>query len=239
MTIIKIIWKKSKSLLLLIHKILIFPIVYNNLRNYKKNNFQIEIDYLNNLFQEKSIAIIWHWESLFNNEYGELIDSHDIVIRMNKWFPNIDIIKYTWKKTSIWFIWMFLDNINKHLKSDICYLSKYPVLEWNTQKHMTYSIIKNKRNNDLFFLSEDTYNKTLKIVNKWQIRKKFPTTWFVALYHFINNTEAKNIWIFGFTFWNTDHFAKTTNWLFHKHNLEAGKNYFFSHLNKGNVKFYT
>lgn len=63
---------------------------------------------LSDLIEAKSVAIVGNALSLFNCSYGQQIDSHDIVIRLNKaamWYDRFDVPQSHGKRTDIWMFW--------------------------------------------------------------------------------------------------------------------------------------
>lgn len=236
----KVLIKKFKSLFRLTLMSVKFPYVFLYLKKFEKENKK-SIGNINSFFHWKSIAIVWHWKNLFLNEYWKIIDSYDIVIRMNKWFPTKELEKYTWKKTNIWFLWIDPKKFSKNFIPNNYYISKFPILKYNPQKNIVFNIIKNKfiQNKKLYFISSKTYKDLLNIINNWNVNyKQYPTTWFIALYNFIKNYNTNKIWVFWFTFWNTNYFTNTKNFKKSRHNVDLEKEYFFSKLNKENVIYY-
>jgi hypothetical protein len=59
-------------------------------------------------FYQKRVAIVGNAESLFHKEYGPEIDSHDVVVRLNKaamLYERFDAEKSHGKRTDIWMFW--------------------------------------------------------------------------------------------------------------------------------------
>ena len=57
------------------------------------------------IVRKKSVAVVGNANSLFDKEYGELIDSHDVVIRFNKtaiFYDDLDCEKSHGKKIDVW-----------------------------------------------------------------------------------------------------------------------------------------
>ena len=57
------------------------------------------------LVRKKSVAVVGNASSLFDKEYGELIDSHDVVIRFNKtaiFYEDLNCEKTHGKKINMW-----------------------------------------------------------------------------------------------------------------------------------------
>lgn len=51
----------------------------------------------------KRVLLVGNAASLFNHEYGELIDSYDVVVRFGKGIPTEDNKKHIGSKTDVWF----------------------------------------------------------------------------------------------------------------------------------------
>lgn len=59
-------------------------------------------------FEEKTIAVIGNAMSLFDKSYGEEIDSHDVVVRINKaamLYTKKEVSRSHGSKTSVWVFW--------------------------------------------------------------------------------------------------------------------------------------
>ncbi len=59
-------------------------------------------------FEGKTVALIGNAESLFSKTYGKEIDSHNIVVRLNKaamLYDKFDVEKSHGTKTDIWMFW--------------------------------------------------------------------------------------------------------------------------------------
>ena len=76
-------------------------------------------------FENKRVALVGNAESLFNKNYGKEIDSHDVVIRMNKaamLYTRFDCEETHGKRTDVWAVWNFneyenyMNNIDKNIK---------------------------------------------------------------------------------------------------------------------------
>jgi hypothetical protein len=83
------------------------------------------------LIENKSVAVIGNASSLFEKEYGEEIDAHDIVIRFNKaanFYCNYDVSKTHGQKTHIWAFWSiggFIKNVINNQNETNAKLQKY------------------------------------------------------------------------------------------------------------------
>lgn len=60
------------------------------------------------MVKDKTVAVIGNSQSLFNHAYGSEIDSHDIVIRINKaamLYTRFDAEETHGRKTNVWAVW--------------------------------------------------------------------------------------------------------------------------------------
>jgi hypothetical protein len=76
-------------------------------------------------FENKSVAIVGNAMSLFDTNYGTEIDSHEVVVRLNKaamLYERFDVEKSHGKKTDVWMFWRTAEykkhfsSINKDIK---------------------------------------------------------------------------------------------------------------------------
>ena len=168
------------------------------------------------LFNWKSIAIIWNAPYLEKSWLWIEIDNYDIVIRFNRWIlEDLLDIENTWIKTDIWSTWM-LDtltsiDIKKQIKqtsSNINMLIPFPY-EKNNCRSVGFNIamlellfpykIHNK-----FYMDSSFYDKIYKEI--WSE----PSSWFIVIKYILEQMIVSKIWLFWFTFssdnritWNT------------------------------------
>jgi hypothetical protein len=64
---------------------------------------QKRIAQLRHWLKGKRLIIVGNSIKMLSSEYGELIDSYDVVVRLGKGLPNPNIIKLIGSKTNIWF----------------------------------------------------------------------------------------------------------------------------------------
>jgi len=114
-------------------------------KEYDFSNILVNLDSeeLKTYFKNKSICLVANSSALLDYEYGEFIDSHDIVIRFNNYKINK---KYTGEKISIHVIFRDL-KINSDEKIDYKIIISAPIAEWKKriieelQINRKYSII--------------------------------------------------------------------------------------------------
>lgn len=59
-------------------------------------------------FEDKTVAVVGNAMSLFDKKYGKEIDSHDVVVRLNKAamiYSHMDAVESHGKKTDVWIFW--------------------------------------------------------------------------------------------------------------------------------------
>ena len=106
----------------------------------------------------KEILLIGNGPSCLNNEYGELIDSHDIVVRFNN-FETESFEKFVGKKTNYW-VKTVMSNKHNNVKFDQKFFAYPSVAAPNTQK------INELTENGYTIIPLSFYNKINKLINK-------------------------------------------------------------------------
>lgn len=141
---------------------------------------------MNEWFDNKSIAIIGNAKSLFNKEYGDEIDSHDVVIRINK---GIEVCtqpsntKSHGKKVDVWCFNLYgsLENFDNTMKKKLPQTYK--------RLQMNYSPLVNKFDSSI---SENAINEIKNIFTPKKI-----TTGFRIL-HYITKFQTKSVNVYGY-----------------------------------------
>lgn len=129
----------------------------------------------------KSVAIVGNAKSLFDKKHGQEIDSHDIVIRFNKGFPNN--IESQGKKTTILML--------------ACELSKTDIQFYKAKYVITRSKFY-ENPSDFTISNEDRYLLKEKLGSQ-------PSTGFIAI-DMCLTANAKSIDLYGFDFEKTPTF---------------------------------
>jgi hypothetical protein len=137
-------------------------------------------------FNNKSIAIIGNAKSLFDKTYGDEIDSHDVVIRINR---GIEVCaqhnntKSHGKKVDVWCFNLYssLENFDNNMKKQLPQTYK--------RLQMNYSPLTGKFDSSV---SEKAINEVRNIFAPKKI-----TTGFRIL-HYITKFETKGVSIYGF-----------------------------------------
>lgn len=173
----------------------------------------------------KEILLIGNGPSCLNHEYGELINSHDIVVRFNN-FEIKSFEKFVGTKTNYW-VKTFLSNKHDNVKFDKKFFA-YP----NVAKGIGDKKIMELANDgyDIVPLTfYDTIDKLIEKNNNWA------TTGLVMIYYFINN--GYQVKIHGFDFFeNGVHYYKDSHSMI-GHAPEKEKLLVTGLIKEGKVKF--
>jgi hypothetical protein len=180
------------------------------------------------LVRNKTVAVVGNSSSLFEKDYGEFIDSHDIVIRFNKpaiFYKDLECEKSHGKKIDAWAFVSYksfeegvllkedsIEEVKKNFyendKIKKLYVKK---TEKNEEDSITYP------GNYSMLLRIDIANNIAKykISNLNKIKKRFPyriyeyncTTGLIIL-HWLFMSAPKKVSIFGFDFKMTPTFSE-------------------------------
>lgn len=138
-------------------------------------------------FENKTIAVVGNAISLFDKEYGEEIDSHDVVVRMNKaaiLYTRKDAVKSHGKKTDVWFFW----NTSE-------YKMQFPKIEDNIKKvHAGHQGRSHNNISKVDFVYPDSLYKPLKAKAGNHAN---PTTGLITL-DYISTCDPKLVRVYGF-----------------------------------------
>ena len=141
----------------------------------------------------KSIAIIGNAQSLFEQELGNEIDSHDIVIRMNSGM--IKEAKSQGNKTTIWARSFPLKE--KEVNEE--FNPKY--VFWITPKLSVKPIYSISLHKKMFILPFSSWEELYKKLNQPR-----PTTGLSIIYFILEYCNAKKVNLYGFDFFETKSF---------------------------------
>jgi hypothetical protein len=138
-------------------------------------------------FEGKTVAIIGNAMSLFDKNYGKEIDSHDVVVRLNKaalLYDRMDVEKSHGKKTDVWIFWNTSEYKNQ--------FSKYPKVKKMHAGHQARFDANTKQTDFVYPM----------IPNYTELRKKSgqhnnPTTGLIAL-DWIMSSSPASLDIYGF-----------------------------------------
>jgi hypothetical protein len=145
------------------------------------------------ILQNKSVALVGNSQSLFDNNYGFEIDSHDVVIRINRaamLHTHFDAIQTHGKKTTIWGVWDSNTFDRKALDNTVAI--RVHVGPKPTGSMADYTIPRE-------YISE--LKKTPRIKN--------PSSGLILLY-FLTKINVTNVSVYGFDWKKTLTFTDTT-----------------------------
>lgn len=150
---------------------------------------------MKHLFQDKRVGLVGNATSLFDLSYGKEIDSHDVVVRLNKaamLYDRFDSAKSHGTKTHVWMFWA----VNEYHRL----FSKHPNV---VKMHMGHQY----RNSNLIKLVDFVYPMDLYDV----LRKKAgplrnPTTGFIAI-DYILHSKPVILNVYGFDWKKTPTFT--------------------------------
>jgi len=137
-------------------------------------------------FDDKTVAVVGNSMSLFNHEYGKEIDSHDLVVRMNK-APMVHTDTRTahihGRRTDVWAMW----NIDDYTE----YMNK---VGYKGKRFMVGPVKSRRYEYDADCVLPAKYTKMVKET----VDIKTPSTGFFILYFLANDTRVKEVSVFGF-----------------------------------------
>lgn len=160
---------------------------------------------MNELTNNKTIALVGPSKSLFNQEYGNLIDTHDIVIRINRFDDISQYIKNVGSKTNILYhnFYRCIPNVKRNndvllIKSSHPLIPKIPKRSINNKKFY----IKSKKQNGRIKHCE--YQRcvwdSLMMYYRAHIRN-YPSSGISVIYDIIDNIDkCKYLSVFGIDF---------------------------------------
>jgi hypothetical protein len=137
-------------------------------------------------FNNKSVALVGNAASLFDFEYGSEIDSHDVVVRLNKaaiLLNRFDAEVSHGKKTDVWIFW----SVREYFK----YFDKHPKV---LKMHAGHQF----RNNNTIKLADFVYpNDLYDILKEKAGPRKNPTTGLIAIDYILHCNPSK-LSVYGF-----------------------------------------
>jgi hypothetical protein len=137
-------------------------------------------------FKDKSIALVGNSMSLFDLDYGSEIDSHDVVVRLNKaamLINRFDSAKSHGTKTDIWIFW----SAREYLK----YFNNHPTV---LKMHAGHQFRNPKTKDMVDFIYPMSLYEPLK--SKAGSRRN-PTTGFISI-DYILYCEPSKLSVYGF-----------------------------------------
>lgn len=148
---------------------------------------------LREIIDGKNIALIGNAESIFSFGFGEEIDGHDVVIRINKGY--IKQQRAQGKKTTIW--------AGSYPLTEKQIISNFApqICMWMTPK---ISVMPNYRDEFLarvFIHPEEIWQQLYQTLSGTR-----PTTGMMLINYLINYTDVKSLTLFGFDFFHSKTF---------------------------------
>jgi hypothetical protein len=190
----------------------------------------LDITKLNAIFYGKSVALIGNSQDLLNQKFGSVIDSHDVVCRINRGIENIitnpdavgkriDVLFYSMCRSDI---------VPFKLKKEVTCIQ-------TTQKYSD-----SRLDNDTFF-----YKDMLLLNSKLNLSKKqIPSTGITAI-DIITQAKPKSLNIYGFDFKKSPTYYHNTDWYQKshpvtkiKHDWEKEKNFVNQLMSESTVEIH-
>lgn len=147
-------------------------------------------------FENKTVAIVGNAASLFDKEYGVEIDSHEVVVRLNKaamLYTNFNAEKSHGKRTDVWIFW----NTSEY-KSQF---AKYPNVKKMHAGHQA-RFLANIKHVDFVYPDVPNYD----LLKRQAGNHNNPTTGLIAL-DWITYCKPKSLDIYGFDWKDTPTFT--------------------------------
>jgi hypothetical protein len=220
----------------------------------------LSLEQISEFFADQTVAIVGSAPSVLENEIG-LIDSHDIIVRVN----NYKLSNHAGHKIDVHY--SFYGNSVRKKKQELiqdgvilcmnkCPNDKPINSEWHIKNKKSFGVdFRNIHANRNHFWFCDTYipdtNRFLHFFN--MMNKRIPTTGFQCILEILD-TPAKSIYLTGFDFFDSNMHNVNERWRKGdpndpiRHDNEAEKNYIMNlsndrllldgHLNKMKDRFF-
>jgi hypothetical protein len=154
-------------------------------------------------FEGKTVAIVGNAMSLFDKEYGDEIDSHDVIVRLNRaamLYDREDVRKVQseithGKKTNVWMFW----NVSE-------YQNYIKTIDPSIKKMHMHIGFKVEGRTDIDYVYPKPMYKELTKSAKYN---KSPSTGFMAL-DYISKCNPTKVYVYGFDWKETPTFTDPT-----------------------------
>jgi hypothetical protein len=172
------------------------------------------IEDLKNFCLNKSIIIVGNSQTLIEKNNGKIIDSYDIVVRMNHGYPRNEFKKQMGEKIDIWAVSFLNEELLLH---------EFKLIQHKIKYLFRANIIKSsyilKSNVNIVMSGGSFYENAQKIV-----KPHLPSTGFFTFFLFkeLCNIEPKLI---GFDFFKTSNLKFSSKKDFKHHNFEKEKEF--------------
>ena len=168
---------------------------------------------LSSVFKDKSVSIVGNASSLLEYSYGQEIDDHDVVVRINRGaFYEKDFVDSLGSKFNVWCIQNALGQRKRLYDKSIRYIKKIQMdtLEVSEKRlHLVDEVYKTKFYNELVF--------------KANLEKK-PSTGLKVI-DYVLRTEPKLISLYGFDFKKSSTWYDTRTVISLPHDFDGEKKY--------------
>jgi hypothetical protein len=152
-------------------------------------------------FKGKSVAVVGNAQSLFDREYGQIIDSHDVVCRINKGFYNIvDLSHGTRTDVLVFSQWATVRRAVKR-KSALCI--KYFIHTSALGREVIIAPTELNLESEYTQCPIDVIND---LKTKVLLTKKQSVSTGITFLEMLSNCEPKKVSIFGFDWKKTPTF---------------------------------
>ena len=172
-------------------------------------------------FEGKTVALVGNAMSLFDREYGEEIDAHDVVVRLNKaamLYERMDAEKSHGRRTDVWFFW----NTSEYKEK----FASHPTVKKVHAGHQARFSVNTKLADFVYPMSPN-----YEVLKTKAGKHNNPTTGLIAI-DWIVSCEPKTLDIYGFDWKETPTFTdpKRVRDKACPHDYPTEKNYIFTEI---------
>lgn len=158
----------------------------------------IELIKIQEFVENKNIILVGNNDNINKTDNSKIIDSYDIVVRMNHAMPEKNI----GYKTDIWL--MSFNNLMKQIKEYMIFKPKYTIrLNYFNEDANIHPAIKS---NNLYIWPVEEHKKIEEIIGNRTV-----STGCMGIYFFANYCKPKSISIIGYDFFKTKSFYNSIN----------------------------
>jgi len=162
----------------------------------KNNKYKEFLDY----HVGKSVCIVGCGESVLKHDKGKYIDSHDVVVRINRGYPYEKYRKHVGSRTDVWAFGMGANYKHRSEMEKLFSDRKYSIYLWWAHSWVQPEIA--NLPNHLFIPK----NYSLSLSRYFGGMP--PTTGVDTIHFYVKATEYKSLTLLGFDFYKTGYFFK-------------------------------